>query len=161
MWHSESLQKIYKNSLICPAIICINRFLASTLAHAMCGVIISFLLSFSFLQMLPYPSNLLYIHLTEHVRTQYRIIVREQEHRLAIKQKQAEVDEARKLAKEGLTVEEIGKRLHHVPKTIQNYLNQNYSVENGHYHVRIKGVLPFLMIPVFASLSNTEYGVGS
>ena len=48
MWHSESLQKIYKNSLICSTIICINRFLASTLAHAMCGVIISFLLSFIF-----------------------------------------------------------------------------------------------------------------
>ena len=41
-----SFEKAYlKKSLICPTMICINRFRASTLAQAMCGVMISFLLS--------------------------------------------------------------------------------------------------------------------
>ena len=31
--------------------------------------------------------------------------------------------------------------MHHTYKTIQNYLNPDYSVANGHYNVRIPGKL--------------------
>ena len=45
----STCKKAYlKKSLICPAMICISRFRASTLAHAICGVMISFLLSLIF-----------------------------------------------------------------------------------------------------------------
>lgn len=66
-----------------------------------------------------------------------RKIKREQEHELAMEQKQKDVDEARQMAKQGIPIEQIAKVLHRGIKTIQNYLNPEYSVENGHYHVRI------------------------
>lgn len=66
---------------------------------------------------------------------------RERQHRLAIQQKQQEVNEARKLAQDGYPIEQISIMMHHTPKTIQNYLNPGYSVTDGHYHARIPGKL--------------------
>ena len=51
------------------------------------------------------------------------------------------VDEARKLAQEGYPIEQIPTMMHHTPKTIQNYLNPDYSVTDGHYNARIPGKL--------------------
>lgn len=62
-------------------------------------------------------------------------------HRLAMQQKQEEVNTARKMASDGIPIEQIAKEMHHTFKTIQNYLNPSYSVENKHYHARILGKL--------------------
>lgn len=70
-----------------------------------------------------------------------RIIIKEKQHLLALQQKQQEVENARMLAKSGVPIEEISKEMHHTFKTIQNYLSPDYSVENGHYNVRIPGKL--------------------
>ena len=73
-----------------------------------------------------------------------RVIVREERHKLAVEQKQKDVDEARQLAQNGVPIEHIAKMLNHTYKTIQNYLDPNYSVVNGHYHARIPNKLaPF------------------
>ena len=69
------------------------------------------------------------------------MIARERQHQSAVKQKQQEVDEARRLAKAGYPIEQIATMMHHTHKTIQNYLNPDYSIINGHYHVRIPGKL--------------------
>lgn len=66
-----------------------------------------------------------------------RIILKEEKHELAVEQKQKDVDEARRLFNEGISIEEIAKSLYHTYKTIQNYLKQEFSVINGHYNVRI------------------------
>lgn len=68
-------------------------------------------------------------------------ISRERQQQLAIQQKQQEINEARKLVKEGYPIEQIAIMMHHTYKTIQNYLNPDYSVANGHYNVRIPGKL--------------------
>lgn len=70
-----------------------------------------------------------------------RVIVREKHHLLATKQKQSDVEEARRLACEGMPIEQIAKELHHTYKTIQNYLNPDYSIVDGHYNVRIPNKL--------------------
>ena len=70
-----------------------------------------------------------------------RIILREGQHRLALEQKQHDVDEARRLYSEGMAIETIAKELHHTYKTIQNYLDPEYSIINGHYNVRIPNKL--------------------
>ena len=70
-----------------------------------------------------------------------RTIVKEENHLLAMKQKPKEVDEARFLAQRGVPIEEIAKSMHHTYKTIQRYLSPDYSVEDGHYTVRIPGKL--------------------
>jgi len=70
-----------------------------------------------------------------------KVIAREANHRLAIQQKQEEVNTARKMACDGIPIEQIAKEMHHTFKTIQNYLNPSYSVENKHYHARIPGKL--------------------
>lgn len=70
-----------------------------------------------------------------------RIILREGQHRLALEQKQHDVDEARRLYSEGMAIEAIAKELHHTYKTIQNYLAPEYSIVNGHYNVRIPNKL--------------------
>lgn len=73
-----------------------------------------------------------------------RVIAKEVKHKLALEQKQKDVDEARQLAKKGIPIERIAKMLHHTYKTIQNYLDPNYSVENRHYNARIPNKLaPF------------------
>lgn len=71
-----------------------------------------------------------------------RPIYRERQHQLALQQKQQEVDEARKLAREGYPIEQIAAMMHHTYKTIQNYLNPDYCVIDGHYNARIPGKLP-------------------
>ena len=70
-----------------------------------------------------------------------KVTVREANHGLAMQQKQAEVDTARKMAYEGIPIEQIAKEMHHTFKTIQDYLNPSYSIENKHYHARIPGKL--------------------
>lgn len=45
------------------------------------------------------------------------------------------------MASAGIPIEQIAKEMHHTFKTIQNYLNPSYSVENKHYHARIPGKL--------------------
>ena len=70
-----------------------------------------------------------------------KVISREKQHQLAVQQKQQEVDEARKLAKDGYPIEQIAVMMQHTYKTIQNYLNPSYSVVDGHYNVRISGKL--------------------
>lgn len=73
-----------------------------------------------------------------------RIIIKEQNHQHAIEQKQKEVDSVRSLAREGVPIEQIAKMTHHTYKTVQNYLNPDYSVVDGHYNVRIPNKLaPF------------------
>lgn len=70
-----------------------------------------------------------------------RPISRERQHQLALQQKQQEVDEARKLARDGYPIEQIAAMMHHTYKTIQNYLNPDYCVTDGHYNARIPGKL--------------------
>lgn len=41
------------------------------------------------------------------------------------------------MAKQGISIEQIAKELHHTFKTIQNYLDSDYSLVNGHYNARI------------------------
>lgn len=73
-----------------------------------------------------------------------RIIVKEKNHQHAIERKQKEVESVRSLAREGVPIEQIAKMTHHTYKTIQNYLNPDYSVVDGHYNVRIPNKLaPF------------------
>lgn len=52
-----------------------------------------------------------------------RPISRERQRQLELQQKQQEVDEARKLARDGYPIEQIAAMMHHTYKTIQNYLN--------------------------------------
>lgn len=66
-----------------------------------------------------------------------RATSRERQHRLALQQKQQEVDEAGKLAREGYPIGQIAAMMHHTCKTIQNYLNPSYRVTDGHYNARI------------------------
>lgn len=70
-----------------------------------------------------------------------RPISRERQHQLALQQKQQEVDEARKLAREGYPIEQIAAMMHHTYKTIQNYLNPDHCVTDGHYNAWIPGKL--------------------
>lgn len=66
---------------------------------------------------------------------------REKKHALAVEQKRKDVEEARRMAKEGFTIETIAVMLHRTYKTIQNYLNPEFSLVNGHYNYRIPGKL--------------------
>ncbi len=70
-----------------------------------------------------------------------RATSRERQHQLALQQKQKEVDEARKLEREGYPIRRIAPMMHHTYKTIQNYLNPSYCVTDGHYNARIPGKL--------------------
>ncbi len=82
-----------------------------------------------------------YLAIPEEGIPEDRAISRERQHRLALQQKQQEVDEARKLAREGYPIGQIAAMMHHTCKTIQNYLNPNYCVTDGHYNARIPGKL--------------------
>lgn len=82
-----------------------------------------------------------YLAIPEEEIPEDHSISRERQHQLAIQQKQQEINEARNLAKEGYLIEQIAIMMHHTYKTIQNYLNPDYSVTNGHYNVRIPGKL--------------------
>lgn len=70
-----------------------------------------------------------------------RATSRERQHQLARQQKQQEVDEARRLARDGYPIGQIAAMMHHTYKTIQNYLNPGYRVTDGHYNARIPGKL--------------------
>jgi transposase len=82
-----------------------------------------------------------YLAIPEEAISDCNIVSREKQHRLAMLQKQQEVDEARKLVKSGYPIEQVAAMMHHTYKTIQNYLDPNYSIVNGHYNVRIPGKL--------------------
>lgn len=82
-----------------------------------------------------------YLAIPEEEIPEEKAISREKQHKLAIWQKQQEVDEARRLAKEGYPIEQISAMMHHTCKTIQNYLNSDYCVTDGHYNARIPGKL--------------------
>jgi len=66
---------------------------------------------------------------------------RERQHQLAIEQKQKEVDETRELYKQGYTVTEIGRIMHHISNTVKKYLDPVYSVVSVCYDNRIPGKL--------------------
>lgn len=51
------------------------------------------------------------------------------------------MDCVRKLAKNGIPIEQIAKEMHHTYKTLQNYLSPEYSIEDRHYNMRIPGKL--------------------
>ncbi len=70
-----------------------------------------------------------------------RATSRERQHQLALQQKQQEVEEARRLARDGYPIGQIAAMMHHTYKTIQNYLNPDYRVTDGHYNARIPGKL--------------------
>ena len=70
-----------------------------------------------------------------------RATSQERQHQLALQQKQQEVDEVRRLARDGYPIEQISAMMHHTCKTIQNYLNPDYSVADDHYNARIPGKL--------------------
>ncbi len=82
-----------------------------------------------------------YLVIPEESLSDNQFIAREKQHQLAIEQKQHEVDEARRLVQEGYTIEKIALMMNHTYRTIQNYLNPDYSVVGGHYNVRIPGKL--------------------
>lgn len=82
-----------------------------------------------------------YLAIPEDEIPESKLISRERQHRLAMQQKQQEVEEARKLAQDGYPIERIAILMHHTPKTIQNCLNPAYSVTDGHYNARIPGKL--------------------
>lgn len=82
-----------------------------------------------------------YLAITEEALGESQFIAREKQHKLAMIQKQQEVDEARRLIQEGFTIEKIAVMMNHTYRTIQNYLAPTYSTVNGHYNVRIPGKL--------------------
>lgn len=82
-----------------------------------------------------------YLAIPEDEIPKDRAISRERQHQLAIQQKQQEVDEARRLARDGYPIVQIAAMMHHTYKTIQNYLDPGYRVTDGHYNARIPGKL--------------------
>lgn len=82
-----------------------------------------------------------YLSIPENEIPEDRKISREHQHQLAMEQKQKEVDEVRELYRQGNTVAEISRIMHHIPKTIKNYLEPSYSVVSVSYDRRIPGKL--------------------
>lgn len=82
-----------------------------------------------------------YLSIPEDEIPEDKKISRERQHQLAMEQKQKEVDEARELYSQGISVEKIARIMHHIPKTIKNYLNSSYSVVSMSYDRRIPGKL--------------------
>ena len=82
-----------------------------------------------------------YLSISENQIPETREIARERQHPLSIKQKEQEIEEARKMTLAGYPIEQIATLMHHPYKTIQNYLNPDFSITNGHYNVRIPGKL--------------------
>lgn len=70
-----------------------------------------------------------------------RVIVRERQQQEAVAQKQAEIKLVKRLYSGGKTISEIAAETHHTRKTIQNYLDSNYSPINGHYDRKRPGKL--------------------
>ena len=82
-----------------------------------------------------------YLAISEDGIPEDRAIFRKRQHQLALQQKQPEVDEAKRLARDGHPIEQISAMMHHTCKTKQNYLNPGYRVTDGHYNARILGKL--------------------
>ena len=82
-----------------------------------------------------------YLAIPEDQIPESKEISRERQHQLTVKQKEQEIEEARKMALAGYPIEQIATLMHHPYKTIQNYLNPDFSITNGHYNVRIPGKL--------------------
>lgn len=82
-----------------------------------------------------------YLSISENEIPEDRKISRERQHQLAIEQKQKEVNETRDLYRQGYTVEEIARIMHHIPQTIKKYLDPFYSVVSVRYDSRIPGKL--------------------
>ena len=56
-------------------------------------------------------------------------IARERQHQLAVKQKEQEIEETRKMALAGYPIEQIATLMYHPYKTIQNYLNPDFQLQ--------------------------------
>ena len=82
-----------------------------------------------------------YLAIPEDQVPESKEIARERQHQLAVKQKEQEIEEARQMSLAGYPIEQIATLMHHPYKTIQNYLNPDFSITNGHYNVRIPGKL--------------------
>ena len=82
-----------------------------------------------------------YLAIPEDQIPESKEISRERQHQLTVKQKEQEIEEARKMALAGYPIEQIATLMYHPYKTIQNYLNPDFSITNGHYNVRIPGKL--------------------
>ena len=87
-----------------------------------------------------------YLAIPEDQIPESKEISRERQHQLTVKQKEQEIEEARKMALAGYPIEQIATLMHHPYKTIQNYLNPDFSITNGHYNVRIPGKCKFRLI---------------
>lgn len=68
-------------------------------------------------------------------------VAREKQHKLAVKQKQEDIDEVRKLFSEGMSMSQISKEVHHTAATIKRYLDPDFSATDGHYNNRIPNKL--------------------
>ena len=82
-----------------------------------------------------------YLAIPEDQIPESKAIARGRQHQLAVKQKEQEIKEAREMALAGYPIEQIASQMHRAHKTIQNYLNPDFSITNGHYNVRIPGKL--------------------
>jgi len=82
-----------------------------------------------------------YLSIPENEIPEDKKISRERQHQLAMEQKQKEVDEARELYRQGNSIAAIGRIMHHIPKTIKNYLDSSYSIVSPQYDNRIPGKL--------------------
>lgn len=82
-----------------------------------------------------------YLAIPEDQIPESKAIARERQHQLAVKQKEQEIKEAREMTLAGYPIEQIASQMHRAHKTIQNYLNPDFSIINGHYNVRIPGKL--------------------
>ena len=80
-----------------------------------------------------------YLSIPEDQIPESKVLVREWQHQLTVKQKEQEIKEAKEmaLALAGYLIEEIASQMHRTYKTMQNYLNSEYSITNGPYNVRI------------------------
>lgn len=67
--------------------------------------------------------------------------VREQQHIQQLKNKQAVIDEVRKLYSEGHEIDEIIRLTGHATATVKKYLKDDCPLSNGHYDLRIPGKL--------------------
>lgn len=82
-----------------------------------------------------------YLAIPEDQIPESKVIAKERQHQLAVKQKEQEVKNAREMAVAGYPIEQIATQMHRTYKTIQNYLNPDFSITDGHYNVRIPGKL--------------------
>ncbi|SET71705.1 Transposase [[Clostridium] aminophilum] len=74
-----------------------------------------------------------YLAIPENEIPEDRHIQRERQHQEAVKHKEEEISDIKQMYKEGMCIAEIAKATHHTPKTVEAYLDPNYSVVSGHY----------------------------